>query len=274
MVRFRLEKLSEKVTRINGIAGEQMYLVEGKKRAALIDTGCGVGSLKKCVEGLTEKPVIVLLTHGHMDHAMGAAEFEEVYINKKEEAIYQEHSALLMRHMFLAECPDYKDVEERDFQLPKRWEDMKELQDGDCFDLGDLTIDAFLCAGHTEGSMVFLIREERMILMGDACNGLTVLHGNSSLGIRSYKKSLQMMQERTSGKYDSLYIAHGPIDPPVYVVENVLKLCDKILNGADDKWSFQFLGMKEMLAKKIDAKSAESASDFGDIFYDPDRIFE
>lgn len=41
----------------------------------LLDTG--TGSMKSCVQELTDKPFIVLLSHGHVDHAMGAPEFDE-----------------------------------------------------------------------------------------------------------------------------------------------------------------------------------------------------
>ena len=81
MVKFKTVKLTDVVTRIIGINGEQMYLVEGREKAALIDTGSGAGDLKACVEALTSHPILVLITHGHVDHAMGAPQFEEVYMS-------------------------------------------------------------------------------------------------------------------------------------------------------------------------------------------------
>ncbi|MFJ5760653.1 MBL fold metallo-hydrolase [Neobacillus sp. NPDC093182] len=59
-----------------GPTGELMYLVEGTVRAALIDTGTGVGDLKAYIDNLTDKPYFVMLTHGHVDHAMGAPAFD------------------------------------------------------------------------------------------------------------------------------------------------------------------------------------------------------
>ena len=71
MVKFRTEKVTERVTRIYAICTELMYLVEGDEKAVLIDTGSGFGSLKAKVDSLTDKPLIVLLPHGQTDHAMG-----------------------------------------------------------------------------------------------------------------------------------------------------------------------------------------------------------
>lgn len=91
-MKFKTERISEHITRIYGFCTEMMYLVEGEKDAVLIDTGSGYFSLKQCVDQLTDKPVKVLMTHGHVDHAMGAGEFEEIYLNHKDEAVYREHA--------------------------------------------------------------------------------------------------------------------------------------------------------------------------------------
>ena len=38
------------------------FLAEGKEKAALIDTGCGIGNLGETVKELTQKPVEIFLT--------------------------------------------------------------------------------------------------------------------------------------------------------------------------------------------------------------------
>ena len=91
-MQFKTEKISEHITRIHGFCTEFMYLIEGSKAAVLIDTGCGFYSLKNCIHNLTNKPLKVLITHGHVDHAMGATEFEEIYLNHKDKSVYQLHS--------------------------------------------------------------------------------------------------------------------------------------------------------------------------------------
>ena len=42
---FQATRISDRITGITGIVGENMFLIEGENQAALIDTGIGIGNL-------------------------------------------------------------------------------------------------------------------------------------------------------------------------------------------------------------------------------------
>jgi glyoxylase-like metal-dependent hydrolase (beta-lactamase superfamily II) len=58
--------------------GTIVNLVIGRDKAALIDTGCGIGNLRQAVEAVTDKPVIVVNTHTHLDHLGGNRQFDDI----------------------------------------------------------------------------------------------------------------------------------------------------------------------------------------------------
>lgn len=53
-------------------------LVVGEERAALIDTGCGIGDLRGAVAQVTDKPILVINTHTHSDHIAGNGQFDDI----------------------------------------------------------------------------------------------------------------------------------------------------------------------------------------------------
>ena len=92
-------KLAEGVSLIKGIDFECcIWLVEGREKALLVDTGLGVGDLRGEVEALTDKPVIVANTHGHGDHSGGNYAFDRVYMHPA--ALPDVKAALEMTKMF------------------------------------------------------------------------------------------------------------------------------------------------------------------------------
>lgn len=173
---YRNERINENVTAIISMTGEIMYLVEGEAKAVLVDTCLGVGHLKQYVENLTAKPITVILTHGHIDHAMGAPEFDVVYMNPKDEEIYKSMRDIEGRKDYIKGnlggfLPEF---EENDFVAPQELK-YQPLHDKEVFDLGGLHIETYELPGHTPGSMVILIQELRMLITGDACNPATFL---------------------------------------------------------------------------------------------------
>ena len=55
------------------------YLIAGKEKALLFDTGMGISDLQKITEQLTRLPVTVLNSHTHNDHVGDNWQFENIY---------------------------------------------------------------------------------------------------------------------------------------------------------------------------------------------------
>ena len=65
---YHIEKLNEQtwlIEEYSNTASAYMYLLTGREKALLIDTGFGTIPLKSICEELTVLPVTVALTHGH-----------------------------------------------------------------------------------------------------------------------------------------------------------------------------------------------------------------
>ena len=88
---YKWKQLWEGVFHIQDLFSDYMYLVVGEEKAALIDTGMGFPGLRQLVERLTDKPVIVLNTHGHLDHIGGNDEFGCIYLHPDDLVVYAEH---------------------------------------------------------------------------------------------------------------------------------------------------------------------------------------
>lgn len=275
MVKFHSEKISEHITRIYGLTEEQMYLVTGSQKAALIDTGSGAGSLRSYVETLTDKPVIVLLTHGHVDHAMGAPEFDTVYMSREDDYIYSQHCELEVRKGYLSQSPEFDRIVEEDYIPAASADSFHDLKDGDVFDLGGISVEVYACPGHTRGSLCMLVREERTLITGDACNTFTFLFDASSTGLSTYERNLTALKEKTAGKFDRICLSHGPgREYPVELIDEVLEVCEDIKSGNVDDLPFDFMGNKAFIAKAMEMGGGRLDGKSGNIVYNKNRLEE
>ena len=167
MARVTHERISDHIVRIVDPCKVAVYLVTGGERCVLLDTGCGCVGLRNEVESLTDLPVTVLVTHGHVDHAFGAGEFGEAFINMSDVPVYLDHSDNAYRKQFvraiLGEGASFELVD------PLPLERFSPLRDGDIFDLGGVAVRVLSVPGHTMGMMVAYIDADETMLLGDAC---------------------------------------------------------------------------------------------------------
>ena len=81
-------KLAENIFHIYEPGNVYTTLIIGEEKALLIDTGYGFGDLAGFVRTLTDKPLEVVLTHGHTDHCGGNSQFPMVYMNMMDVPTY------------------------------------------------------------------------------------------------------------------------------------------------------------------------------------------
>lgn len=236
---FSTDKLSDSVTRIHGMGGELCYLIEGNERALLIDGLTGVGSLKAFVRELTELPVMMAATHGHIDHVGAAWEYGEVFINPDDIALmYTPHHSEPAGRLGFASAPSFTGEPKRtvptlaDVPAPRPVKTYP-IYEGDIFDLGGIQIEVIQVPGHTQGTVVFLDRVARIVYSGDACNGNTLLCLPGSTTIEEYKESL--LHFKTFQKdFDVMYGGHGAVAVPNTIIDDGIAMCERILAGTDE----------------------------------------
>jgi hydroxyacylglutathione hydrolase len=284
MLTFSYEPVSKRITRIYGFLTEMMYLVEGDEEVALIDTGSGLGSLKKVVDeilllhGSQDKSIKVLLTHGHIDHALGAWEFDKigipVYMNRVDDYVYRTNSQDSFREAFmpLTDFEGHGVYENEDYIPAAPLEHFHNLTENDSFDLGNVTITAYECPGHTKGSMTFLIKEndgDSYLFTGDAGNGFTFLYQNYSTSVEEYEESLKSLKEKVDGRYNKILISHEKGMEEMGLLEDLIEICEKIKFGKTEEIPFTYNGSSGLIARKPNPECSQ-----GNIVFHKDRIWK
>jgi hydroxyacylglutathione hydrolase len=131
---------------------------EENKRGAIVDPGGDVPSILKAIEQSNVKVEKILLTHGHIDHAGGAAELREA-LDVKIEGPHKDD-------LFLLEDLPTKGAQfgmaDSRSVVPDCW-----LDDGDEVEVAGLKFSVLHAPGHSPGSIVLFNDENRFALMGD-----------------------------------------------------------------------------------------------------------
>ncbi len=174
---------------------------EKTRKAAVVDPGGDLGRIRDAIaqSGVTVEKII--LTHGHIDHAGGAAELREE-LRVQIEGPHEADRFLLDR---LEETGRGYGIPARPV-TPDRW-----LDEGDTVTVGELTLDVLHCPGHSPGSVVFVSKDQRFALVGDvlfqgSVGRVDLPGGDGKALIRSIKDKLLPL-----GDDIAFICGHGPM---------------------------------------------------------------
>lgn len=200
-----------------------MYLLIGEEKALLIDTGAGEANIRKEVEKLTDKPVMVVNTHGHFDHTGGNYWWPEAWMHAETIPAARDAFSWMGADWFAAkDYPEYK---------------INTLADGAIIDLGNRKVEVLAIGAHNLGSIALLDRQAKALFVGDELESGQVLlfakSENRSLmdAVARHKTNMERLKSLRK-EYDYIWPSHNgvPLLPDRYL-EDFITLDEQMLAG-------------------------------------------
>ena len=204
---YTINEVDPEVYQIKDPMDVLMYLIVGNEKALLFDTGYGIIDLPEMVKSITDKPLTVVLGHGHIDHANGAYQFDEVYLREPDFELCNEHTSPEIRSSILermAEAGLEIDFDKEEWKHSGKC-NLKPLELGTVFDLGGINVEIIDMAGHTGGSIGILLREKRILIDSDSANSHCWMFMPQSSSVREYADMLERVKKLD---FDVFYVAH------------------------------------------------------------------
>ncbi|MDR2177155.1 MAG: MBL fold metallo-hydrolase [Treponema sp.] len=163
---------------------------DGSRLCALIDPGAEPDTIIAQFNALALKPGHILLTHGHFDHILALPDIHSAY-PEAPIAIHRDDLPYLgpKAPRLYGQSLGLEDSS----RLPRPGEGIRELEDGDY--AGPFKV--LSTPGHTPGSVVFLLEEQRIMFSGDTlfqgnCGRVDLPGGDQGAIERSLKRLLAL----------------------------------------------------------------------------------
>ncbi|MBP3870546.1 MAG: MBL fold metallo-hydrolase [Faecalicoccus sp.] len=194
--------------------GVRFFVLEGKEKAAIIDTGMNLENVKEIVESITSLPYILINTHADRDHVHGNKEFDSFYMHPAEYVNY-------------SDAVKYKD------RLNPIWEN-------DCIDLGERILKVIEIPGHTPGSIGLFEEKTGILISGDPIQE----HGNIFMFGPYRNMVAYIASAKRLKQYDIKEIWPSHADFPISKesIDHILEDAEDILNKKIEGVSMEFHG--------------------------------
>lgn len=239
MAYYERTRASEHVTHLFEAMGVGVTLVIGTERALLVDTGYGVADLAAEVRDILarsggERPLTVINTHGHFDHAAGNYQFPEILVHPAEFPVLEKYTSpfWLERNLNRARERNLVPADYDSYHVVKPgWGKAVPLA-RETFDLGGVTARIAEMPGHTPGSIGVLVEEDRVLLVGDNWNPTTWVFFDECVAMRAYRDGLHAA---LALPFDSVVSPHSPTLRPRAEMEAFVRGLDSLSIGTSKK---------------------------------------
>jgi glyoxylase-like metal-dependent hydrolase (beta-lactamase superfamily II) len=172
------------------------YLIVGKKKALLFDTGMGISDVKKVTSELTHLPIVVLNSHTHDDHVGGNWQFDTVYgmdtdfTRKNAQGSREDAQAEIAPDQICGTLP--KGFDSKTYAT-RPWKISAQLHDGDRFDLGGRTLEVIATPGHTPDAVSLIDRANGLLFTGDTYYPAPIWLFRPETDLDAYARSIRRL---------------------------------------------------------------------------------
>ncbi|MCR4607257.1 MAG: MBL fold metallo-hydrolase [Oscillospiraceae bacterium] len=183
--------------------GVRSFLFVGDSEALLVDC-CFGGDLRSVCEGITDKPLRVVITHADGDHTGCARQFEKIYMHP-------------------AEFDRYYLKNNHDAPAAPLWE-------GDVIDIGTFRFEVILIPGHTPGSIALLEREKRFVIGGDSIASGPIFMFGDGRNVPAFLASMEKLKNLRAD-FDKVYGSHHRLIEDPAVIDDLASFASDVLEG-------------------------------------------
>lgn len=225
-----------------------MYLIVGQNRSLLIDAGESKSDLAGYLRKLTDKPVDLLITHGHGDHAACIHQFDKVYMSHKDISILNEL-----------------------FNIKIKASQVIDLDGTEEFDLGGCRLKVIAFPGHTQGSMMVLDSDRQLLFSSDGLgSGSIWMQLPHSTSLEAYADELRNLLKLTA-EMDQLRLLVGhdyqkPQELGRRYILDLLSLTEQIITG-------EVTGTPTPYEDEVTGGLIAEYGQMQGLYYKPDNIY-
>ena len=183
--------------------GVRLFVLEGKEKALLIDSGMRTPNAREIAEGITKLPLELLNTHADPDHISGNGAFHSFYMSPMEESLYRSHNGV---------------------------GNIRPVKTGDIIDLGERTLEIIDIPGHTPGSIAILDNKYKVLIGGDSIQDGRIFMFGGHRNMEKYIESLTGLS-KYEGRFDTIYPSHSTFPVAPELIPQLISGAKKILAG-------------------------------------------